>query len=60
MSIHLTLGSGVGQSGSLALHGSIGQAVAGEVAQGAFSAHSGFWQEAQQRIFLPLIVRSTS
>jgi hypothetical protein len=55
-------GGGLVQDGIFALHGSIGQTVAGGVGNGSYGIRSGFWQEQLRRhqLYLPLIVKGSS
>jgi hypothetical protein len=55
-------GGGSIQSGTFALQGSVGQAVAGGVGHGSFGVGSGFWRETVRiyPVYLPLVVRNSS
>lgn len=57
----LSGGGGLVHYGDFAVHGSIGQAVAGRVENAPFGLGSGFWMgavRAEYRIYLPLILRN--
>jgi hypothetical protein len=53
-------GKGVGDSGEVAMAGTIGQSVVGETTSDNYTIISGFWSRLPawvQEVFLPLIVR---